>query len=116
MEGFTLSLNNYKEIDGLKVKIYVKYEIKVNRYWTWQMTHPSNRLMLIFNYPPELELSIESFGITPGDLEEESKNGFHSVKYDSWLLPGNGFAFQFRNKKTAQPTTHLLNPNTMRRG
>lgn len=97
--GFKLSLGDYKEIDGLKVKMYARYRVKQDRFLVWKMTSPSNRLMLIFNYPPELEFSIESFGIEPDDLEEESKKGFHSIKYDSWLLPNNGFIFQFRSKE-----------------
>lgn len=101
--GFMLSLSDYKEIDGLKVKIYGKYIVKKNRFLVWKMTRPSNRLMLVFNYPPELEFSIESFGIAADDLEQEAKKGFYSIRYDSWLLPDNGFIFQFRSSESSQP-------------
>ncbi|HWN09931.1 MAG TPA: hypothetical protein VNO50_11830 [Pyrinomonadaceae bacterium] len=105
--GFKLSLNDYKDIDGLKVKIYAKYIFEKNRFLVWKMTHPSNRLMMTFTYPADLDFSIESFGIASNDLEQESKDGFHSLKYDSWLLPDNGFIFQFRDRDTA-PVKELL--------
>ena len=97
--GFKLSVKDYNEINGLKITIDTKYVIEKSMHLAWKMTQPSKRVLFIFTFPEELEISSTTFGIAKEDFEVQHKKGFYSINYDSWMLPYSGVAFQFSDKK-----------------
>lgn len=94
--GYTLALSEFKEIDGLYVKISVRYTVPEGRMITWKMTHPSRNVAGVVRFPSDFKNHVEVFGFNREELNEEHRTGLYTFNYSSWLLPNSGFAFDFR--------------------
>jgi len=99
--GYTLDLSEFKEIDGLYVKISVRYNIPAGRMITWRMTHPSKNVTGVVRFPSDFNNHVEVFGFDREELNEEYRAGLYTFGYNSWLLPYSGFAFDFRGPEKA---------------
>ena len=99
--GYILALSEFKEIDGLHVKISVRYTIPAGRMITWRMTHPSRNLTGVVRFPADFKSHVEVFGFNREELNEEHRAGLYTFNYSSWLLPYSGFAFDFRGPEKA---------------
>jgi hypothetical protein len=99
--GYTLALPEFKEIDGLYVKISVRYTIPAGRMITWRMTHPSRSVTGVVRFPSDFAVHVEAFGFDREELNEEYRLGLYTFNYSSWLLPYSGFAFDFRRQEAA---------------
>jgi hypothetical protein len=93
--GYTLNLKKYGGIDGLRVYIETTYLSSVDRGLSWTMSDPSKGVSLIINYPNDLKIQVDKFGINPDELSEPGRQGAYRLEYHSWLLPDSGFAFHF---------------------
>jgi hypothetical protein len=95
--GFTLSLEEFKDVDFLHVTVLTKYEAPIGRSVTWQMTDPSKKVKGDI-YFPGLTFYLETFGISGQYLQEDDKPPNESpqtFEYNSWVLPECGFVFHF---------------------
>ena len=99
MESYRLDLSDFKEIDKLGIKIYARYAIKGEKFLSWAMTHPSKGITFTINYPTNLSLYVETFGLDESEKEVVESSGYYFVHYDSWVLPDNGLAYQFRKNE-----------------
>jgi len=93
-QGYTFSLNDFREVDGLSVTINVKYLAKRDKFLNWFMVHPSKGLLFTLHYPRELKLWRLVFGLNRSTIQEDSLPGLYSLRSDSWLLPNDGVAYQ----------------------
>lgn len=91
--GYTLSLMQYKEIDGLFIKIQVRFVIPIHRMLSWYMAHPTKNLKATISYPPDRKIQVITFGLDTNELDEEDRPGLYALTYGSWVLPVNGMAF-----------------------
>jgi hypothetical protein len=106
--GYTLPLSDFREVDGLSVKISVRYVVPAGRMITWRMTYPSRNVTGVVRFPPDFNVHVEVFGFGSEELNEEDKVGLYTFSYNSWLLPHSGFAFDFRrperiNQRNEEP-------------
>jgi hypothetical protein len=92
----TISLSEYETIDGLIVIIESKYKIKSCRFQYWQMAHPTKNFSMTLNCPREYEIQYKPLVINPEICQITEKEGYLNIKYDSWMLPKSGLAWQFR--------------------
>jgi hypothetical protein len=92
--GYSLPLNDFREIDGLSVAVNVKYRAKSAKFLYWYMVYPSKGLLFTLHYPRELTLWRLVFGLNRNTTQEDSLPGLYSLRSDSWLLPNDGVAYQ----------------------
>jgi hypothetical protein len=115
-EGYTLSLDAYKNIDKLDVRLYLKYVAPVGRSFTWQMTHPSKNVTVIIIFPQQLFLYLDTFGVSSDHLHRDrelDKDSPQILRYNSWLLPESGFVFHFiRREGNLTPARNSNSRNT----
>jgi hypothetical protein len=96
--GFTLPLDDYRDIDGLYVEVHVKYVVGCGWPFTWGMSHPSKNLTLTVNYPEDFDLEMNAFGIQDDEYHEEKRKGLYVLRYDSWLLPSMGLYYHLSKR------------------
>jgi hypothetical protein len=94
-QGYTLPLSDFREIDGLYVEVHVEYLMPIERPAAWTMTHPSKNLTVTINYPSELTVDVNIFGMEENEYHEENRPGLYVLRYDSWLLPNTGLSYHF---------------------
>jgi hypothetical protein len=60
------------------------------------MAYPTRGLHLSVKYPEDLNIHLTVFGIDDNDAEKvPDRRGLSMLRYNSWLLPNTGFAFNF---------------------
>lgn len=91
--GYTLSLMQYKEIDGLFIKVQVRFVIPIYRMLSWYMAHPTKNLKATIKYPPDRKIQVITFGLDQNELDEVDSPELYTLTYGSWVLPINGLAF-----------------------
>jgi hypothetical protein len=72
------------------------------------MGYPSRGFTTVFNYPEEVDITVETFGMDESCTRVTTQPGLYSLSCDSWLLPDYGLAYQFRElpaKPAATPQT-----------
>jgi hypothetical protein len=102
--GFNLSIRDLKDVDELQVRIHLKYVIPVGRFFARVMPILSRGFDVVFHYPHEFEIIVEYLGMDERKQQIINRPGFYSLTYDSWILPDNGLAYQFRQKSFSQNT------------
>lgn len=60
---------------------------------------PTKNFKFTIDYPHEHKLDVTIIGIDRRDYFEEKRNGFYSLRYDSWLLPTTGLVFHLSEKE-----------------
>lgn len=106
-QGYTLLLADFREIDGLYVEVHVKYTMSTERPMAWNMTHPSKNLSVTINFPPELTIDVNIFGLEETQYHEEKRSGLYVLRYDSWLLPDTGLSYHFLVTHDAEESDHV---------
>lgn len=106
--GFTLSLKDYKDCDGLKIKVKAVYDVPFERPFSWTMPYLSHRFSGSIKYPEGLDLFFDSFGLDEAVLPKskaEAINGVRTYHFEhpSWLLPDNGFSYHLRQPPAPPP-------------
>ncbi len=106
-QGFTLLLNEYKDIDDLYVEVHIEYTIPVGVPFSWYALHSHKGLNLVITYPTHLRFDIDIFGMEESDYHEDKRTGLYTFEYNSWLLPYSGYAFYLmeRDDLAAPKTT-----------
>jgi hypothetical protein len=110
-KGFILPLPcGLKGVDGLVATVEVEYTAPVARGIVWNMSESSNGVDIAIDYPDELHILVDKFGVDNDDLlpppdgepaKPDGGPGPHrkrhtlALKPDVWMLPMAGFAFHF---------------------
>lgn len=102
VQGFELSLQEFAQLDKLHVQIHVEYKIVKEKFLAWGMGYPSRGFKTIFNYPEEVEITVETFGMDESRTRKTTQPGLYALSCDSWLLPDYGLAYQF-HERTDKP-------------
>lgn len=92
--GYKLSLEKYKQVDGLSITVSAKYKVRRDRFLDWYIVYPSKGLLFTIRYPKELELHRLVFGLNREIIEETKLEGLYTIRSDSWLLPNDGVIYQ----------------------
>ncbi len=112
--GYNLSLNQYRSIDGLKVRIGVKYQVIRGAPLAWSMSHPTRGFAVTLNYPSSVRVSMMAFGFDEAALDCNDRDCLLTVRYESWLLPNSGVVLLFQQQKAAsgapEPSTSVSLP------
>lgn len=102
--GFELRLKEYSTIDGLHVKVKVKYTTPKNRINYWTMAHLSKNVRVTVAYPEDHLIQVARFGLNQSDVQIEIRPGLFNCSLDSWVMPNTGIAFAvFNNAPRALP-------------
>ena len=115
--GFTLPLHDYCDVDGLQINVKAGYIVPLERPFSWSMPSLSHNFSGSIEYPGELVLFVDSFGLDESALprtKPEDKDGrrTYHFKHKSWLLPDDGFSYHFRQPRSQppQPATQTPSP------
>jgi hypothetical protein len=91
---YEYSLERYKDLDGILVKIRAEYYVEPSAFYTWRMIDHSERVELSIHYPSDLEIQFKHFLLeAKPTLEIKNKDSFH-ITFDSWIMPRSGFAWK----------------------
>ncbi len=96
--GYNVSLEEYRGIDGLEVKLEVKYVVALDRAFSWTMPYISKGLNCKITFPLELKIFTDQFVMEDVEAPDASQPGVCVYRYPYWLLPGDGLAFHFRKQ------------------
>lgn len=108
-ECYEFNLMKYKDVDGLRVSIDAEYVVRRDAFFSWSFTLPSKGLALTIQYPSQLELAVEFFGMGEDeDLDINPQNGLYSMRHSSWVLPDSGLAWQLRAKRILEESKEEL--------
>jgi hypothetical protein len=99
--GYSFSLDKFKEIDGLKIETYVKYEGASNGHLAWNMSYPTKSLYMSVKYPADRRLNASLFGVARDNFvsHDDPERAVFSLTCDSWLLPTTGLLLGFCESK-----------------
>lgn len=94
--GYMASLDKYKGIDGLRIKIRLHYTVAPDRAFATDMHSISRNLNWTINYPPNMKIHLDRFVFDRSIEAERPTPGQCTFNYPQWVLPGHGFAFHLR--------------------
>ena len=105
--GFTLLLKKYQDYDGLKIRVTTKFEVPLERPFSWTMPCLSHVFSGSICYPCELDIFVDSFGLDESALPKAKPTNQTGVRtyhfeHSSWLLPDDGFSYHFRQTPVRQ--------------
>jgi hypothetical protein len=95
---YSQQLNDYRDIDGLVVKMESTYMVDLERFQYWQMAHPTKNFHMSVSFPKEFSIQLKPLVLHPEFVETVIADGYAMVKYDTWMLPQSGVAFRFIKK------------------
>jgi hypothetical protein len=101
-EGVSVSLENYKDVDGLIVIMTANYSIDGDRFQYWTMAHPTRNFDVTLTFPDEYEIQIKPLVLNPEVILTTQHPGYRKVKYDSWMLPTSGLAWRIISKNKTE--------------
>jgi hypothetical protein len=107
--GFTFPLKEYCDVDGLQINVKAVYVVPLERPFSWTMPCLSHNFDGSIEYPGELVIFFDSFGLDESALprqrpeEKDGRRTYH-FKHKSWLLPDDGFSYHFRQPQTRPQT------------
>lgn len=100
--SFRLSLRDFGDMDGLHIHQHAEYSIPAGKFNSWAMAYPSMGLQVVFKYPDEYEIKVETLGMDPNNTRPPNEPpGLYTLNYDSWILPECGLAYGFFKKSQA---------------
>ncbi|HKP81310.1 MAG TPA: hypothetical protein VJT69_04800 [Pyrinomonadaceae bacterium] len=118
--GFKISLDDYKDCDGLTVRIEVTYVVSRQRPFSFSMPVLSSGLSGEICFPDDLEIFVDLFGMDenshPKDRLQLPKVGnfnVYEISHQGWLLPDDGFSFFFRPKEPLAPAASAKEINML---
>jgi len=116
--GFKRSLSNYKDCDGLMIKIVVSYIVSRERPFSFSMPVLSNGLYGEIYFPDDFEIFVDLFGMDESALPENPLQlpkvgdfNFYELSHKGWLLPDDGFGFAFIPKSRLVPSEPAIEIN-----
>ena len=118
--GYTLPLKKYQDYDGLKIHITTKFEVPLERPFSWTMPCLSHSFSGWISYPCNLEIFFDSFGLDESALPKAKPTNQTGVRtyhfeHGSWLLPDDGFSYHFRQAPPPQPPTQAQSKHATRK-
>jgi hypothetical protein len=99
--GYRFPLAKFREIDGLYVKVVVKYTVPKDTLHTWTMSHCSKNVNVTLSFPDCYDIHVDNFGTEEAVVDQTMFAGMYTFKYNSWLLPVTGIAFHLVHRPTA---------------
>jgi hypothetical protein len=90
---FDVSLDKYKDVDGLIIIITEKYKIRKNQFQYWTMAGPTKNFTITFAYPGGYKVQCKPMVLSPDQVICTEVTGYYSAKYDFWMLPESGLAW-----------------------
>lgn len=101
-------LDDYKDIDGLVVKMESTYVVDVDKFQYWQMAHPTKNFHMAISFPNDFLIQLKPLVLHPELAQTTIRDGYADVLYDTWMLPQSGVAFRFVKKP--KPAPGVVNP------
>jgi len=99
-ERFEVSLEQYKDIDGLMVVTTHRYKVRKERFQFWTMTHPTKNFNITLRYPEGYKVQWKAMVLSPELSQSTEADGYFSAKYDFWMLPESGMTWLITRKKS----------------
>jgi hypothetical protein len=96
------SLDEYKGVDGLIVKMESIYVVDLEKFHYWQMAHPTRNFHMSLSFPSEFSIQLKPLVLHPELAQTTISDGYALVKYDTWMLPQSGVAWRFVRKPKLQ--------------
>lgn len=91
---FKQDLGGLGAVDGLLVCVEAAYLVSPSTFNTWRLTEPARQVDVTISYPMDLDLQYFPCMLTCEPDTCEPGRGSLSVRFDSWVLPGSGFAWK----------------------
>lgn len=104
-ESYHYDLVNFRAIDELRVSIDCEYILRKHAFMSWSFILPSKELTVTIDYPAQMELAVQTFGMEDEDLDEKKQDGLYSLHHSSWVLPNSGLVCQLRAKNVANQSS-----------
>jgi hypothetical protein len=99
---YWLSLEPFRQVDNLRVKIQASYFVDPKRFSTWRMIVPSRDVEVTIRYPEELRLQFIPFLLDSKPDHQKDDPGFYHTEFDSWIMPWSGFAWKLFPREAAK--------------
>lgn len=94
MIGYTVSLIDFLQLDGLMVKIEVRYRRHKTGLFVFQFGSAARKASFDILYPDHYRISTNEFGLPLlADFDQHDDAGHWVGEYSSWMLPRAGMAF-----------------------
>ncbi|HBB89735.1 MAG TPA: hypothetical protein DC047_19185, partial [Blastocatellia bacterium] len=105
--GFKFPLKDYCDVDRLQINVKAVYVVPLERPFSWTMPSLSHNFNGSIQFPGELEIFFDSFGLDESVLPKtkpEPQGGIKTYHFEhrSWLLPDDGFSYHFRQPQPPQ--------------
>ena len=94
-------LDDYKDVDGLIVKMESTYVVDLERFQYWEMAHPTKGFNMSISFPKEFSIQLKPLVLHPELAQIMIADGYANVIYDTWMLPQSGVAFRFIKKSSS---------------
>ncbi|UIF89057.1 hypothetical protein KAF44_28265 (plasmid) [Cupriavidus necator] len=91
--GITMSLEEWKAIDGLVVVVEAEYLIAKGRFQYWQMVNPTKNFDITITYPEHYQLQFKTLVLEDVVSQITEGPGYLKFGYSSWALPQSGLAW-----------------------
>jgi hypothetical protein len=95
-----VSLEPYKNIDGLTVIMEAIYIVDKDRFQYWQMSHPTKNFDLLISFPDQYSIQVKPLVLHPELIQIGIEERYAKITYASWMLPQSGVAWRFIKKKS----------------
>jgi hypothetical protein len=90
--------------DGLTVIVDWEYLLKKDRFQYWRMAHLTKNFRLTLSFPDDYQIQEILFAAGKSNGESNTKAGFYSLGYNSWMLPRSGLAWKLTQKPQVSMT------------
>jgi hypothetical protein len=91
---FEYALEDLGTFDGLRVRVESVCLAHSSSFHTWRITDPVRGADLEITHPPELDLQFIPYLLDHDSVALQRDKGFACARFDSWILPGSGFAWK----------------------
>lgn len=93
----------YSACDGLSINISARYKIKKDRMQSWQVSALTRGVSLMIHYPLDHDVQVTTCIIDDGKAHITDLPGYFQLRFEPWVLPGEGFCWKFSSSSTQIP-------------
>jgi hypothetical protein len=91
---FAYGLEDMDVVDGLRVRMDATYLVHASSFHNWSVSEPIHNLDLEISFPSDLDLQFLPYLLCHEAGEFRQDRGLACAQYESWVLPGSGFAWK----------------------
>lgn len=91
---FEYALEDLGRLDGLRVRVETVCLAHSSCFHAWRFSDPARGVDLEIAYPSELDLQLLPYLLDRDTAVVQHDKGFACARFDSWILPGGGFAWK----------------------